>query len=72
MMRSVMANIADGTTTGRSSSKQLVNKIAVSAQNLVAVGDRSGGISIWNLESDSLVATLRQSTKMRWIISGLP
>ena len=58
MMRSVMANIADGTTTGRSSSKQLVNKIAVSAQNLVAVGDRSGGISIWNLESDSLVATL--------------
>jgi WD40 repeat protein len=58
MMRSVMANIADGAMISGNSSRQLVNKIAVSAKNLVAVGDRAGNIGIWNLESDSLVATL--------------
>jgi WD40 repeat protein len=53
-----MANIADGAIISGNSSRQLVNKIAVSAKNLVAVGDRAGNVGIWNLESDSLVATL--------------
>ena len=57
-MRSVMAEIGVSSLSGRHSSQQLVNKIAVSAQNLVAVGDRNGNIGIWNLESDSLVASL--------------
>ncbi len=58
MMRSVMANIADGSMISGNSSRQLVNKIAVSAKNLVAVGDGAGNVGIWNLESDSLVANL--------------
>jgi WD40 repeat protein len=53
-----LGNIADGSMISGNSSRQLVNKIAVSAKNLVAVGDRAGNVGIWNLESDSLVATL--------------
>ncbi|MFO0979083.1 MAG: hypothetical protein U0996_21920 [Planctomycetaceae bacterium] len=58
MMRSVMANVADGSTSNGYSSRQLVDKIAVSSQNLVAVGDPRGSVGIWNLETDSLVSTL--------------
>ena len=58
MMNSVRAEIADGSSSRGHSTQQLVAKIAVSARNLVAVGDPYGNIGIWNLGSDSLVANV--------------
>ena len=57
-MLSVMSEIADGSMQEGRSPRQLVSRIAVSKQSFVAVGDRSGNVGIWNLETDSLVASL--------------
>jgi len=58
MMNSVRAGIADGSSIAGYSSRQLVARIAVSPRNVLAVGDLNGNIGMWDLESDSLVASI--------------
>ncbi|MBL8819858.1 MAG: hypothetical protein JNL58_27785 [Planctomyces sp.] len=50
--------IGVGYTTGGQSPLQLVERIAVSPQDVVAIGDRNGNVGLWDLKSGKPVKTI--------------
>jgi len=58
LMNSVREELGVDSWAGGNSPLPLVSKVAVSKRNHVAVGDQNGNIRVWDLESDSLVASI--------------
>ncbi len=58
MMNSVRAGIADGSSAGDRSPRQLVARFAVSSRNIVAVGDPNGNIGLWDLTTGNHVQSI--------------
>jgi len=58
LMNSVREELGVDSWAGGNSTLPLVSKVAVSKRNHVAVGDQNGNIRVWDLASDSLVASI--------------